>query len=219
VSREPNTAANNDIYIVNYDSCECPQFRCDQVVCDILNRLVASNQDLVHTAFIGASSWVQQYIAGEIAWHDLQLLIDNYNRAIKMLLLPEPQETPAIRTNRNELRREYRRAMCVTIQHIIDQVTLRIADMEEELEKLAKKKGTASKQQMLGAEIEAMQPYTVGIAASNNNTLARIADAKPEGLFYAQMDVRSRVAFWQQRWSLDVFMSWNWTFNTVLHYE
>jgi hypothetical protein len=131
-----------------------------------------------------------------------------------MLLLPEPQETLAMRTNQNELRREYRRAMRVTIQHIIDQVTLRIADMEEELEKLAEKKGTASKQQMLGAKIEAMQPYTVGVAASNNNALARIADTEPEGLFYAQMDVRSRVAFRQQRWSLDVFMSWHWTFNT-----
>jgi hypothetical protein len=61
--------------------------------------------------------------------------------------------------------------------------------------------------------------YLGGLKPNNDFTIDRIEDAKPEGLFYAQMDAHARSDIWHERCSIDMMVNWLWEFSNVLHFQ
>jgi hypothetical protein len=91
------------------------------------------------SAWIGASSWIQGYVVSEIAWHDFQVLLNNYNRATKILAIPVQNECPAERVARLVLRSEYETALQDHLEHISRILNDRIDELEDGIEKAADK--------------------------------------------------------------------------------
>jgi len=69
-------------------------------------------------------------VAGAVSY---QALLDNFNRAIRMLKLPAAHETGAQMAARRALRHDYKKALRVHMEHILDQVAMRLQELDDEI--------------------------------------------------------------------------------------
>jgi hypothetical protein len=65
----------------------------------------------IQKSWVGASSWMRQYVAAVISWHDYQVLINQLNRNVKLLSLVPNNEPNADRVRRRERARKYKKAL------------------------------------------------------------------------------------------------------------
>ncbi|KAH7090329.1 hypothetical protein FB567DRAFT_589729 [Paraphoma chrysanthemicola] len=72
----------------------------------------------IATSWIATSSWIQKYIAGAVIWSDYQVLLNNFNRHIKLLEFAPAGETAGARTARRRRARAYKKALRIHHEHI-----------------------------------------------------------------------------------------------------
>lgn len=144
--------------------------------------------------------------------------MNNYNRAAKILAIPERNESPTDRVARLALQREYETAPDKHVKHISNMVNGDVERIEDNIEEVACKHRDA-RVIALRKQNDALLPYKDALYPTDSTDFQRVEDAGPEDLFYGQMDASSRKAFWEARWSLDVLDSWPWEFSDILHFK
>jgi hypothetical protein len=67
--------------------------------------------------------------------------------------------------------------------------------------------------------IEYLHNYQGGLFSRHPRRFASIADDGEPEPYYAKMSAEDKIAFWQARWTEDVFVSFLWEFQSVPHYK
>jgi hypothetical protein len=125
-----------------------------------------------------------------------------------MLKIPRPNETDAERLARRALQRAYKKAVRVHVEHTNLEAARDLADTEAALE-AATEKGGATQTELIAFRdrIEHLHNYQGGLFSTHPRRFASIADAGEPEPYYAQMSAEDKIAFWQARWTEDVFVS------------
>jgi hypothetical protein len=174
----------------------------------------------IQGAWIGSSSWLQRYIAGAISWSDYQKLINNLNRQVKILKFAPAGETAVGRTQRRERGRDYRKALRIHREHIRLGTKQEIEDAEQTLQTVSLTKGVTERGlQVLRSRITFLEQFREGIQPSDVTQIQRAEDGEPKQKYYAQMNVEERLKFLAQLWNQDIFVSFLWKFQGVLHFK
>jgi hypothetical protein len=174
----------------------------------------------IQSAWIGSSSWLQRYIAGAISWSDYQKLLNNLNRQVKILKFVPAEETAVGRTERRERRREYKKALRIHREHVLLGAQQQIADAQDTLDKASLTKGITDRElSEHRSRVTFLEQYRAGMRPTNTANPAQIQEVEEEELYYSQMDVDERIVFLEGLWNDDVFVSFMWEFQGVLHYK
>jgi hypothetical protein len=174
----------------------------------------------IQTSWIGTGSWMQRFIADAISWADYQKLIDNLNREIKLLMLVPDGETEAARQQRRDRGRDYKKALRIHREHIRLGAVQEIEDAEQALENASLTKGVTERElQVLRSRLTFLEQFREGLQPTNLANAARIENVEAEERYYAKLNREERDTFLEGLWNEDVFVSFLWKFQGVLHFK
>jgi hypothetical protein len=163
---------------------------------------------------------MQRFIADAISWADYQKLIDNLNREIKLLMLVPDGETEAARQQRRDRGRDYKKALRIHREHIRLGAVQEIEDAEQALENASLTKGVTERElQVLRSRLTFLEQFREGLQPTNLANAARVEDVEAEERYYAQLNREERDTFLEGLWNEDIFVSFLWEFQGVLHFK
>ncbi|KAH7091499.1 hypothetical protein FB567DRAFT_589383 [Paraphoma chrysanthemicola] len=88
--------------------------------------------------WIGASSWIQKFIADAICWHDYQVQINNMHRHVKLLSIAIDREPEVARNARRARGREYKKALAVHQEHIRRSIAVKIQEAQTKIDSIGR---------------------------------------------------------------------------------
>jgi hypothetical protein len=110
----------------------------------------------------------------------LPVLTNSYNRCKKILKISSAGETRDQAVTRLSLRREYKKALCVHKEHICNETTLRLQELDEDISNAAIARRSQKSIEAKRVQYDAMMPYGRGLKPTNNLPLQRIEDVEPK---------------------------------------
>ena len=72
---------------------------------------------------------------------------------------------------------------------------------------------------MLCGHLQFLRQFSEGIEPTNLEEVRRVGDLKLEELFYAELNSDKRLSFLKALWDENVFVSFLWGFQSVLHFK
>jgi hypothetical protein len=174
----------------------------------------------IQSNWIGTSSWFQRYVARAISWSDFKKMINNLHRQVKILTLVPNGETSDAQEQRRDRGCDYKKALRIHQDHIRLGAQQRIADAEQALENASLTKGVTERElQVLRSRLTFLEQFREGLQPTNLANAARIEDVEAEERYYAQLNREERDTFLEGLWNEDVFVSFLWQFQGVLHFK
>jgi len=184
-----------------------------------LENAIKKSVDTITTNWIGSPSWLQAFVEGETCWSDYQVIINNLHRMSKMLKLIPEGETAQNRASRLLRREAYKKALRVHQEHVRLGVEAEIQTAEDHIEDLSIKDGvTQVELQSARDQLNFLRGHVEGIIPTTCNVVRTIEDAGEKGTMYCALLENEQVAYWNARWTDDVFVSFLWEFSGVLHF-
>jgi hypothetical protein len=139
---------------------------------------------------------------------------------VKILKFAPTGETAVGRTQRRERGRDYRKALRIHREHIRLGTKQEIEDAEQTLETVSLTEGVTERElQVLRSRITFLERFREGIQPSDVTQIQRAEDGEPKQKYYAQMNAEERLKFLAQLWNQDIFVSFLWKFQGVLHFK
>jgi hypothetical protein len=95
-----------------------------------------------------------------------------------------------------------------------------IEDDEQTLETVSLTEGVTERElQVLRSRITFLEQFREGIQPSDVTQIHRAEEGEPKQKYYAQMNAEERLEFLAQLWNQDIFVSFLWEFQGVLHFK
>jgi hypothetical protein len=107
-------------------------------------------------------------------------------------------ETPGVREQRLERKKEYKKTLRVHKEHILLGAQEQIADAKR-------------------AHKTFLEQYREGILPTNVGAISRVEEAEPEEKRFSELTAEERFTFLEGLWNEDTFVSFLWEFRGVLH--
>ncbi|KAI4906980.1 hypothetical protein J4E90_009873 [Alternaria incomplexa] len=132
----------------------------------------------------------------------------------KLLKLIPEGETPENRALHLTRREASKKALRAHQEHVRLGVEAEIQTVEDALEDLSAKDGV-TQVELQGArdELASLRGHREGIIPTTCNVVRTITDAGEKGIMYCALSEDEQVAFWDARWTEDVFVSYLWEFS------
>jgi hypothetical protein len=172
---------------------------------------------------VQSRSFQFRYAKGLYLWHDIRVwLLDFYHDYQRCLVVPE-RELEHQRDERRSLASRYHLAIRQSYNNIDDQVRAIITTQHTEIAKENNGEKRARKEDVL-EEYEHQRQQLIAILPADweraNPAFNNDLDAIPqEGQLYCDLTPDQREAFWNATWNENVFVSWLWTYQSVLDFQ
>ena len=82
-----------------------------------------------------------------------------------------------------------------------------------------KGESTQTELQAMQDRIQNLMEYQGGLTTTNDGPCRNLAEVPAAEPYYAQIAKNDKCTFWEARWNQDVFVSFLWEFQGVMHYK